>query len=1025
MISRVHSFLLNIHGHWEVRDNRSVNGIFVNDRKVQEAVLKDGDVVVFGGGGDHPIGAIIEQPDSEFRYEFKINTSWNAKSSKDMQVLAEEDSEDDTLDGGSDSRNPTDHLIFEMENNVPSPASCVTLDTSATLPAPPTASSSLLTPTKSSKDTSDNLSKSPSNESSSTSRPSSSDPDAPQRTPEGQSNSKKSKEPRSPHSILVPSSSSSPMDRNSSSNSKLTSSASVSSHSSGEWPSGPETKKVFLGPAPTPDSLHRPVLSANQHHHHHHAIQDIEGVALSSATGDGTNDELRQSESSSAANQADAASSTSAGQEHELDEESKARIAHLQAELHQACEERRRLAPIYRTPDDSHLMCKLCRNLIFNPTTMGCGHTFCDSCVEFLVIENPKCPECGASVAPPIISSMTLKQEVILVVREWSRADQAAWVTYMTRRNEAIRYAGLELLLESFRARGVRFVNIEERWSDADRYAFAEGIDVYSSNSRMAFCRAVGLTSEWVQNANFDTLLLALGNLGLNLTVPIIRARARAALLPYDGLQDDEEEDTQRFWSDSSSSSSSSSDDQNAKMRDIEEEIALQRGDTDILEVNLDEDEEEVNKSTRSFSSRSGLIIDEAELLEKENSELENRDHEEEGLGSASRCKKCSKPPRRLSAVKPEVAVPPALLPTANLGELDTPIGSARRPEKIPEEAEDSACEKDASNRMDIASSSDQAASSTMDVDARPTAVDENGALDSSSAGATQPTADSQNGVITFHDLIVEAMREEILQYIIQNRRQFMYYQAAQRQRLYHGQPGHPIYHHHHHHHHHHGAAGANAGGGILPIVANAVQAGNAQGEAQAGGDAQQQRGDNGAAGAAGGAGGGGGAENANAPVAPTAQRHYHLGARLGREGLATGASPLQPLHQILTDLQSAQRVQPPAAPNTPVPPIFIRARPPQLQVQQQNAPQHAAGHDRPHRHHRGHHAHANDPQPLAPQAPQAPHAQDQGHLLLQPDQPPAAQPDLVHAQVLPRQPAAPRDAQGGNEGPAPDHTDR
>lgn len=1014
MISRVHSFLLHLHGHWEVRDNRSVNGIFVNDRKVQEAVLKDSDVVVFGGGGDHPIGAIIEQPDSEFRYEFRINPSWNSRPSKEIPMPDEDDSEEDTLDGGSDSRNPNDNnLMFEMDPTVPATASCVTLDTSISMAT----ASSVAAANNSSPShlSSRNSAASPSKSSSSeVVHPSNAMETDAEGDKDSKSNPKKSKAHRlaGPHD--APSSPSS--------SAKTHPSSSSSAPAVNEWPSGPESKKVYLGPPPFVESPTRPILSTTT------LLSDIDENTRSSAAegGVGTSDELRQSESSSlAANQADGASSASTAQEHEIDEESKARIAHLQAELHQACEERRHLTPIYRTPEDSDLMCKLCQNLIFNPTTMGCGHTFCDSCVEFLVIENPKCPECGAFVAPPIISSGTLKQEVIAVVREWTPTDKAAWVGYMTRRNEAIRYAGLELLLESFRARGVRFVNIDERWTDADRYAFAEGIDVYSSNSRMAFCRAVGLTAEWVQSANFDTLLLALGNLGLNLTVPIIRARSRAALLPYDTLQDEEDEDTQqRYWSDSSDSSSdSSSEDQAAQMLAIQNDVAFHReGETAMI---VDDEDKDVNRSVTSLSARRLIVVDETDTIQS------NSDEEDEEEATPSRHKK-KRAPRRLSVVEPDLAIPASLLPTVNLGELDTPIGSARRPEKIPEEEEASATmDEDGKHKARVSEAGlHRSNESTMDVDGdgQQTAIDENGVSSSSTVvhSSDTPASSASQGLITFNDLIVEAMREEILQYIIQNRRQFMYYQMVQRQRLYQGQPGHHAnpYHRHHHHHHQHqaGVPGAALYGAHPPVAAAAAAAAAAAPVRDLAGAAaaveaavRAAREDV--------QGGGNQPVPLNAQATNTAIRHYHLGARLGRQGLPVGGSPLQPLHQLLTELQGAQRVQPPAAPSTPIPPIVVRAPPhpglapfgdrPVAAGGAVPAPAPAPIQRRPRA------APANLQAPQAPQPPQ----QDQGHLFLQPDQAPPAQPGaLAQAQMLQRRPLAgaapvPQAAPAPNEG--------
>jgi hypothetical protein len=41
---------LDHRGSWRLSDLKSVNGVFVNDFKIDSIVLKDGDVLVFGGG---------------------------------------------------------------------------------------------------------------------------------------------------------------------------------------------------------------------------------------------------------------------------------------------------------------------------------------------------------------------------------------------------------------------------------------------------------------------------------------------------------------------------------------------------------------------------------------------------------------------------------------------------------------------------------------------------------------------------------------------------------------------------------------------------------------------------------------------------------------------------------------------------------------------------------------------------------------------------------------------------------------
>lgn len=76
MISRNHATISQHYNVWKLKDNNSVNGVFVNNKKVHEVILNDGDIIVFGGGGNRPFGSLFLN-DSEFRYIFKISPMEN------------------------------------------------------------------------------------------------------------------------------------------------------------------------------------------------------------------------------------------------------------------------------------------------------------------------------------------------------------------------------------------------------------------------------------------------------------------------------------------------------------------------------------------------------------------------------------------------------------------------------------------------------------------------------------------------------------------------------------------------------------------------------------------------------------------------------------------------------------------------------------------------------------------------------------------------------------------------------------
>jgi len=481
MISRVHSHLVYSHHQWKLRDNRSVNGVFVNDRKVHEAVLCDGDMVVFGGGGNRPIGAIFEQPDSEFKYQFRTNPHWNIGISTN-----DEESEDDTVESGTTEglRLPTSETpLFDLSANKTSSSS--------------SPNSMLMSSME-------------------------------QQEEQTASNSKKRK--RDIYQETHPQAAVNGDIMNEAvegdgiggDNRDMTQLA-----DSSEWPAGSLPKRFCA--APIDDTQASSSSSSNTHVHRLGFVHSVSAIH-------GANRVTRQktrSETSSPdpASDGDALDVESRLMEVVSDEEACARIASRQEALFEACRARREIEPIFPFSDDSPLQCKYCKNLMLNPTTIGCGHAMCDGCVEALAIEKPECPVCAEPIHFPIQPDHVLQGKIIDIVREWNTLQRQEWIYRMMKRNEAVKLAGLELLLESCKARGIRFLNIEERWSDEERATFMEGIDIYTGASRIVFCRAVGLTATWLEHADFDRLLLAISNIGITITPFVNRARGVYAQL--------------------------------------------------------------------------------------------------------------------------------------------------------------------------------------------------------------------------------------------------------------------------------------------------------------------------------------------------------------------------------------------------------------------------------------------------------------------------------------------------------------
>ena len=77
-ISKFHAFITchtqRDHDVWMIEDNDSLNGTFVNCRKIKRQILNHGDEVVFGGGSNFQYGDIIASTENaECKYRFYLS----------------------------------------------------------------------------------------------------------------------------------------------------------------------------------------------------------------------------------------------------------------------------------------------------------------------------------------------------------------------------------------------------------------------------------------------------------------------------------------------------------------------------------------------------------------------------------------------------------------------------------------------------------------------------------------------------------------------------------------------------------------------------------------------------------------------------------------------------------------------------------------------------------------------------------------------------------------------------------------
>ncbi|KAL7721671.1 FHA domain containing protein [Entamoeba marina] len=70
-ISRIHASFEMLDTGITVKD-LSTNGVFVNNEKISMKILRDGDIVIFGGGSGIEVGSIVEQQQSPFIFQYVI-----------------------------------------------------------------------------------------------------------------------------------------------------------------------------------------------------------------------------------------------------------------------------------------------------------------------------------------------------------------------------------------------------------------------------------------------------------------------------------------------------------------------------------------------------------------------------------------------------------------------------------------------------------------------------------------------------------------------------------------------------------------------------------------------------------------------------------------------------------------------------------------------------------------------------------------------------------------------------------------
>jgi len=176
------------------------------------------------------------------------------------------------------------------------------------------------------------------------------------------------------------------------------------------------------------------------------------------------------------------------------------------------------VSPFHSRDLNGELTCAICHQLFVCARTAECGHSFCRSCIGAWLAQNATCPTCRSPIVNPPVKSVSLDRAVEcaltflncpLMQRSWTERKQECELQLS---GECVWQEKLQSLFSRAQQCGVQTVHISRVWSPAERARFQCGISKHVGLGREAYCNLVGLSSEWIAEAPYESLVIAAAN---------------------------------------------------------------------------------------------------------------------------------------------------------------------------------------------------------------------------------------------------------------------------------------------------------------------------------------------------------------------------------------------------------------------------------------------------------------------------------------------------------------------------------
>eukprot|EP00750_Incisomonas_marina_P013574 INCI17497.1.p1 GENE.INCI17497.1~~INCI17497.1.p1 ORF type:complete len:452 (-),score=45.86 INCI17497.1:259-1518(-) len=164
------------------------------------------------------------------------------------------------------------------------------------------------------------------------------------------------------------------------------------------------------------------------------------------------------------------------------------------------------------------LSCGICLEVQVHPRGLSCGHSFCCRCISTALSYQNRCPSCKTVVVAEPARVVSLENVICNIYRNN--------VEYMTRRQEYEKLSQHERItseklchvISKARSSGKRFLEVTSKWNKQEKKVFEQGVALYKGQARLEYCRTVGLTDSFVNNATPHELAMAAMNVGVSAT---------------------------------------------------------------------------------------------------------------------------------------------------------------------------------------------------------------------------------------------------------------------------------------------------------------------------------------------------------------------------------------------------------------------------------------------------------------------------------------------------------------------------